>query len=103
MSQTTHINKNAIGMKKDFEVGKLKNLILREKGAMHLKTMDAICGKLEFYSSSGDSTIYNVVANGCVMVFLTDCNGNIEAGSSYECVIGNRLSVEGCHAFGCSC
>jgi len=64
---------------------------------------DAICGKLEFDHIEGNASIYREVASGCIWVYLTDCNGVIQAGTQINCVAGNTLRVEGCHAFGCSC
>lgn len=64
---------------------------------------DAICGKLVFDHVEGNSSIYREVASGCIFVYLTDCNGVIQAGIQHNCVAGNTLRVEGCHAFGCSC
>jgi hypothetical protein len=65
--------------------------------------IDAICGKLEFDHVDGSAYIYREVASGCIWVYLTDCNGVIQAGITHNCVAGNILRVEGCHAFGCSC
>jgi hypothetical protein len=64
---------------------------------------DAICGKLQFDHVEGTATIYREIASGCVWVYLTDCNGVVQAGMQVNCVVGNTLRVEGCHAFGCSC
>lgn len=62
-----------------------------------------ICGKLEYWKAEGDYTYYHIRAEGCVWIYLTDCHGKVEAGTQYECVSGNDLKVEGCHAFGCRC
>lgn len=62
-----------------------------------------VCGLLVFDRVEENITYYNVVANGCVWVYLTDCNENIEAGMQYQCYSGNSLNIEGCHAFGCQC
>jgi hypothetical protein len=62
-----------------------------------------ICGLLRFSGSNGDTYSYAVVGNGCVTIYLTDCQGNVEAATQYTCIAGNTLNVEGCHAFGCSC
>lgn len=68
-----------------------------------LAKTDTICGKLEPAGQNGNTYIYREVGAGCIWVYLTDCNGNIDAGSQHNCVPGNTLTVEGCHAFGCNC
>jgi len=65
--------------------------------------LETVCGKLQFNHQDGNITYYDVVANGCAWVYLTDCNGNIDSGFQYQCWAGNSLNVEGCHAFGCQC
>ena len=62
-----------------------------------------ICGLLTFDRLEGDVAYYNEISDGNVMVYLTDCQGNIEAGEMHPCAAGNILRVEGCHAFGCNC
>jgi len=64
---------------------------------------EAICGKLEYAGQNGSTYLYREVGAGCIWVYLTDCNGNIDAGMQHNCVPGNTLTVEGCHAFGCNC
>jgi hypothetical protein len=62
-----------------------------------------ICGVLNYTGQNGDEYSYAVVGNGCVTIYQTDCNGNIETAVSYTCVPGNTLTVQGCHSFGCGC
>ena len=64
---------------------------------------DLICGKLQYVREDGDYTVYAEQADGCIWVYLTDCNGKVDAGTTHNCVRGNELKVQGCHAFGCQC
>ena len=64
-----------------------------------------ICDKIEkdHEDPLNDRIYYNVIGDGCIMVYHTDGNGNVESAQSYTCVIGNTLYVEGNHGFGCDC
>jgi hypothetical protein len=66
---------------------------------------DVYCGLLQFasYDAANNTTMYSVIGNGCIMVYLTDCHGILESGTPHTCVRGGLLSVEGCHSFGCGC
>jgi hypothetical protein len=64
---------------------------------------DAICGLLNYQSQNGETYYYSEVGTGCLWVYLTDCNGNIEAATTHYCTPGHTLTVDGCHAFGCGC
>jgi hypothetical protein len=64
---------------------------------------DVYCGLLNFIGQQGDTYNYSVIGRGCVWIYLTDCQGNVEAGQEYNCIPGNTLQVEGCHSFGCGC
>lgn len=68
-----------------------------------LKVHDLICGLLEFVGTDNDVSTYNVKGSGCVWILLTDCNGNIDAATQYNCIPGNTLQVTGCHGFNCDC
>ena len=58
---------------------------------------------LEFVGTQDDESTYNVKADTCIWILLTDCNGNIQAATQYTCITGNTLIVDGCHAFNCDC
>jgi hypothetical protein len=77
-------------------------MVFVEKGPRE-RPRDAICGKLEDEGPQGDGQHYKIIASGCVWIYLTDCNGNVQSGTQYQCTPGNTLIVAGCHAFGCDC
>jgi hypothetical protein len=64
---------------------------------------DPCPGLLRFNRQEADTTYYDVIANGCVWIYTTDCNGNADTGIEYTCIKGNSLSVVGCHAIACNC
>ena len=62
-----------------------------------------ICGVLNYIGQNGDTYTYQCVGRGCVTIYLTDCQGNVEASEEYNCIPPNNLQVEGCHSIGCGC
>src|SRR5581483_5360845 len=58
-----------------------------------------ICGLLNFIGQNGDTYTYSCVGTGCITIYLTDCQGNVEAATAFNCITGNNLQIEGCHGF----
>ncbi len=53
-------------------------------------------GLVPFQYNSGGSpgeTVFNAIGNGCVTIFLTDQNGNIQSSSPYTRKTGNTLKI----------
>jgi hypothetical protein len=87
----------------------IKQIIARGKlfvNDVHTKRPeDVYCRILQFnsYDAANNRTMYNVIGTGCATVYLTDCQGNVEAGQAINFVRGSLFSVEGCHSIGCGC
>jgi hypothetical protein len=65
---------------------------------------DGVCGLLRYKSGGAPgTTYYDVTGEGCVTIYLTDAQGNMQSSMQYQCHKGAELSVDGYHSFGCSC
>jgi hypothetical protein len=95
--ETTAITKTSPGLKSKEEIVRAPKLFVNHAPP---QPQTIYCGLLQSTGSSGDTSFYSVIGNGCVTIYLTDDQGVVESATEYTCIRGNTLSVEGYHSFG---